>query len=731
MDPSALEASLLVVASVILAGSIVIFAQFPRTRAYPGPVLLCILFSASLCIIFRAILHLSTIHMLRGNAKNPWPTIVDVARACLTNASFVPSSISIPFWCSFYFSSASTFWYLMLATDLISSLSNPFLPFQANSLLHHLVAWPCAGFWIAAFSWLFQNETRGPTATPPTPSTAAHLRMWMIIPVYGVLAYIIVALLVAWTKSRVLETQAHTTTRRMAKLILPYLLVFGLGGLMSLCLYFADAHVEATTRERSTVANVLDQLTELAQLVAVFALFQRKACWANRRRSSRFAASSTVTCAPSPMAEDLHRATEDDEHDNSQTLSISNVLRQCIMKYTSMGIVEGAQGVEPKATADIQLSDYSCIMTKAIVVHGRFESGDLTFYDCAPAVFHDLRTMFGVTQEEYIASFALDQILDEHGSEGKSGNIFYFTANKKFMVKSVPEDEYQVLRSILPYYHNYLQAHPESYLCRYFGCHSISLPVGSRRMYFVVMQNLFNEGAVDQRFDLKGNTDRRQAIQSHDVEQYIVRSQNREAISKLMMDIDFLKLRQTIQVDDMDEANMQSQLIEDITFLATRDIMDYSILLGVKYIHNVPSATSGTLSKTRERIYYLGIIDMLQRYTWRWTLQRWFLGLFCCKDMSNVSAVPPNEYGTRLKHFVRTRLFYTPGKGRWSGWTNPETPRPSEQQLRPSGPSAWTTEEEFLSPTAAALWRSAQSPFHMQMVPPHRASGGFFVASSF
>ncbi|KAF0686517.1 Aste57867_21704 [Aphanomyces stellatus] len=299
------------------------------------------------------------------------------------------------------------------------------------------------------------------------------------------------------------------------------------------------------------------------------------------------------------------------------------------------------------------------------------------------------------------------------------------------MVKSVPEDEFEVLRAILPYYHSYLLSHPRSFLCRYFGCHSISLPVGRRRMYFVVMQNLFYEGPVDQRFDLKGNTDRRQAIQSHDVEQYIVRSQNRETISKLMMDIDFLKLRQAIQVGETEEADLQSQLVEDIMFLATRGIMDYSILLGVKFVHHtVPSSTTGTLSKTRERIYYVGIIDMLQQYTWRWTLQRWFLGVFCCKDMGNVSAVPPNEYGKRLKEFVLSRLFYTPGRGRVSGWTNVDSPVPSEAP-RPSGPSAWTTEEEFLSPSAAALWRAQQSPFNMQMVPPGRASGGFFVGTSF
>ncbi|ETV89679.1 hypothetical protein H257_00870 [Aphanomyces astaci] len=732
------DAALIVVALAVLAGSTLHFTRHHRTRTHPGPVLIFILFSSCMCILVRSIMHLAALNIglsmdawvtgpLDSDAPPPPLTLVDIAHAALFHASPLPGSVSIPFWAMLYFSSASTFWYLMLAMDLISSLSNPFLPFQANNFLHHAVAWPAAGAWVGAFYLLFRSKLE------PTSS----LRIWMVLPMYVVLAYIAIALFVTWKKSRVLETQAHTTTRRMAKLILPYLLVFGVGGVMDICLYAADVHVEASTGYRSWPVNTLHQVTQVLQLVAVFVLFQRKAgwvlCWRRRPAATPVQASASATLE-SPCAvpmDNTTRATEDDGRLSGDDLSVSNVLRQCIMKYTSMGIIESAQSAKSKPTTEVHWEDYTSVEHKSIVVHGEIDSSTLNFRDCAPAVFGHIRSMFGVTEADYIDSFALHQNMNEHGSEGKSGNLFYFTVNKRFMVKSVPEDEFEVLRSILPYYHGYLQSHPKSYLCRYFGCHSISLPVGTRRMYFVVMQNLFNEGPVDQRFDLKGNTDRRQAIQSHHVEQYIVRSQNREPISKLMMDIDFLKLRQAVHIDDADEAEMQSQLIEDITFLASRSIMDYSILLGVKFLPpQDPTATSATMSKGRDRLYYVGMIDMLQQYTWRWTLQRWFLGVVCCKDMTNVSAVPPNEYGNRLMHFVRRRFFYTPGKARCSGWTHIESPAHSELQ-RPSGPSAWTTEEDFLSPSAAAMWRNAQSPFNMQMVPPHRQSGGFFVASSY
>lgn len=200
-------------------------------------------------------------------------------------------------------------------------------------------------------------------------------------------------------------------------------------------------------------------------------------------------------------------------------------------------------------------------------------------------------------------------------------------------------------------------------LCRYFGCHSITLPIGTRRMYFVVMQNLFNEGPVDQRFDLKGNCDRRQAVTASEVEDLIQKTREKQAISQLMLDIDFRKLSAGISLPYPSTALLQGQLCDDIVFLASRGIIDYSILLGVSYVrrsHQTSmrgSQCHGIYSGDMDRMYYIGIVDMLQRYNWRWTVQRWLLGLLLCKDTHDVSAVPPNEYGTRLTKFVRSRLF--------------------------------------------------------------------------
>ncbi|KAF0686518.1 Aste57867_21705 [Aphanomyces stellatus] len=428
---AAFEATLLVVVLVVLAGSVLLFSQYPKTRAHPGPVLVSILFASSVSLLVRAIM---TLNALRDDAwSDDTPTMVAVAYACLyRNEPTMSNGIAVAFWTMFYFGSAATFWYLMLAMDLISSLSNPFLPFQANSLLHHIVAWPAAGLYVAVFYWTFSHVS--PTTSPPS-----SVRMWMVIPTYAVLAYIVIALLLAWHKSRLLETQAHTSTRRMAKLILPFLAIFAVGGLMDICLYAAEVRVEAVSPpgpdgdfnvSRAPTADTLDQVTQVAQLLVVFGLFARKAglTMCRRRPVARLGASSSVACGGGVM-DDTMRQTEDEEQvaETPETVSISNALRKCIMKYTSMGIIESAQSVTPREHTEIMLDDYTCVETKTIVVHGKLASTVLTFRDCAPTVFQHIRTMFGVDKTEYMDSFALDQIMNECGSEGKSGNLFYFT----------------------------------------------------------------------------------------------------------------------------------------------------------------------------------------------------------------------------------------------------------------------------------------------------------------
>ncbi|CAH0489441.1 unnamed protein product [Peronospora farinosa] len=667
------------------------FIKYPSSRVHPGMVLMSIFMSVSIASIMRVGLHAWFVLLDPDNVGGSVPaTLSRIANEELGHdAGNLESYVPFFFWCYFFFSTSATLWYLMLALDLIFSLSNPFLPFNADNVKHHIYAWPGSLIYCLIFRYVFGKLHE---------NTTANVVLYFDLPAYLVLVYIGFALIQSWRRSRILETHAHATTRRMAKRILPYLGVFVVHTLVALVIYL----MQLGSAFGRLTPNALDQFSLVLETLTLFALFCRDAGVFSapmeqyedetERGDSNYSNPSRTTIsqieAGGVLMTSSSRGVASAHNNNNQRekIDVSNKLRMDVMRYMSLGImksIEIAQIVEKKATgisssaeftgsdteavgwndgdyySSISYNDYNYVKSMGVVVYGLKNSTMLNFRDCAPKVFHQIRAQFKIDQDFYRESFDPSRILSEHGSEGKSGNIFYFTANKQFMVKSVPKEEFNTLRAILPHYHQYLQSNPQSTLCRYFGCHSISLPIGKRRMYFVVMQNLFSEGPVHQRFDLKGNRDRRQAVSATDMEGLIQVAKDKQAISQLLMDIDFLTISSGMSLSYANTVVQQDQLCSDFVFLASRGIIDYSILLGVRY--DTPAQRrpheNGLLSHDKNEVYYVGIVDMLQRYNWRWTVQRWFLGYLLCKDTHDVSAVPADEYATRLANFVREKLF--------------------------------------------------------------------------
>ncbi|OWZ10336.1 Phosphatidylinositol 4-phosphate 5-kinase (PIPK-D11/GPCR-PIPK) [Phytophthora megakarya] len=645
------------------------FVKYPNTRVHPGMVLICIFLSVSIASIMRVALHSWYILVDPDDVGGPIPaTLSRIANEELGHdAGRLEAYVPFFFWCYFFFSTAATLWFLMLALDLIFSLSNPFLPFNADNVKHHIYAWPLALLYCLVFRYILGEFQDG---------TTANVVLYFDLPAYLVLLYIGAALIQSRRRIRILET--HT--------------------IVALIIYL----VQQGTEFGRMTPNALDQLSLVLETLALFALFCRDAgvfktslhqssTDSSRDDSNSSSPSRTTITQIEAGGATLTSTTGGTPlpDRNNEKIDVSNKLRMDVMRYMSLGImrsIEMAQAAEKNVVAgrsasaeftgsdteaaaidlddcysSVSYNDYNHVESMGVVVYGLKNCTMLNFRDCAPKIFHRIRAQFNIDQDFYRESFDPSRILSEHGSEGKSGNIFYFTANKQFMVKSVPKEEFDTLRAILPHYHEYLQSNPQSMLCRYFGCHSISLPIGKRRMYFVVMQNLFTEGPVDQRFDLKGNRDRRQAVSATAMEGLIQVAKDRKAIGQLLMDIDFLKISSGISLSYANTAVQQDQLCSDFVFLASRGIIDYSILLGVRYDNprkrRSKSNQNGLTSHDQNEVYYVGIVDMLQRYNWRWTVQRWFLGCLLCKDTHDVSAVPPDEYATRLADFVREKLF--------------------------------------------------------------------------
>jgi len=121
-----------------------------------------------------------------------------------------------------------------------------------------------------------------------------------------------------------------------------------------------------------------------------------------------------------------------------------------------------------------------------------------TFFDFAPEEFTKLRASLNIRVPEYVDSFKDhekgDVLLKEHGSTGKSGSMFYFTNNKKYIIKSVADHEMDTILSCVHELCTHTMNNPET-LIHYYGAHAIELDnwMGERQlMYFVVMKNLLD-----------------------------------------------------------------------------------------------------------------------------------------------------------------------------------------------------------------------------------------------
>ena len=101
------------------------------------------------------------------------------------------------------------------------------------------------------------------------------------------------------------------------------------------------------------------------------------------------------------------------------------------------------------------------------------------------------------------------KFLYELCSSGQSGSLFYYTRDKKFLMKTIPYREFAKFRAVLKPYFIHMKQNPESLISRFFGLHEIRFTNQNQKqqqLYLVIMNNVFKEFEVGDTFDLKGST---------------------------------------------------------------------------------------------------------------------------------------------------------------------------------------------------------------------------------
>jgi 1-phosphatidylinositol-4-phosphate 5-kinase len=149
------------------------------------------------------------------------------------------------------------------------------------------------------------------------------------------------------------------------------------------------------------------------------------------------------------------------------------------------------------------------------------------FVDYAPQAFQRLRQRTCVTEDDYIKSLSPEQILNsfwtndfqsllELSSSGQSGALFYFTQDKKYMMKTIARREFKILHRMLPQYFKFRMKNPYSMIVQFYGMFKLEHGSDNKKLtnkiYVVVMENLFKNFQIGVRFDLKGSVTGRSTL---------------------------------------------------------------------------------------------------------------------------------------------------------------------------------------------------------------------------
>ena len=320
----------------------------------------------------------------------------------------------------------------------------------------------------------------------------------------------------------------------------------------------------------------------------------------------------------------------------------------------------------------------------------------------AGIIFNNIRVYLGYDKDDFIASISPQDfitelmisnqtIFEELCSTGKSGSLFYYTRDGKFIVKTIKKDEYKFIKQILPDYFHHLKTYPLSLLPKFLGCYVLTRKVKKKRdkIYFIVMINVFATSKhIHIRYDLKGSRVGRRVLTG---------KRDAEIMAKgdlALKDLDLEKRKEKMYIGDKNDILLK-QIKNDADFLCKIGANDYSLLLGIHYINKekktgqnlstnnlkenktnvedsilkestlsdkscdsrqeklkalVDFEDGGIISETGNEVYFVGIIDILTKFNWKKKCEHFIKMVRYCSN--NMSCTPPPMYRDRFVNYM-------------------------------------------------------------------------------
>ncbi|WVZ57219.1 hypothetical protein U9M48_007629 [Paspalum notatum var. saurae] len=258
--------------------------------------------------------------------------------------------------------------------------------------------------------------------------------------------------------------------------------------------------------------------------------------------------------------------------------------------------------------------------------------------------FDALRRICCPSERDFVRSLSRCK---KWGAQGGKSNVFFAKSmDDRFIIKEVTKTELESFMKFAPHYFTYVSESictgSPTCIAKILGIYQVkSLKEGKEmRMDVLVMENLLFERNVTTLYDLKGSTRSRYNPDSN-------------GSDKVLLDQNLIEAMPTspIFVGNKAKRLLERAVWNDTSFLASIDVMDYSLLVGVD-------------EKRHELV--MGIIDFMRQYTWDKHLETWVKASGILGGPKNVSptVISPKQYKKRFRKAMSAYFLVVPDQ--WS-----------------------------------------------------------------
>ncbi|XP_062194736.1 putative 1-phosphatidylinositol-3-phosphate 5-kinase FAB1C [Phragmites australis] len=232
---------------------------------------------------------------------------------------------------------------------------------------------------------------------------------------------------------------------------------------------------------------------------------------------------------------------------------------------------------------------------------------------------------------------------------GKSNVYFAKTMDERFIIKQVTKTELDSFVEFAPHYFRHLteslNSRSPTCLAKIMGLYQVSIKSlkGGRevKMDLMVMENIFFQRTISRVYDLKGSVRSRY-------------NSDTSGHNKVLLDSNLVEALHSkpIFLGSKTKQRLERAVWNDTSFLASLDVMDYSLLVGI--------------DKEKKELV-VGIIDFLRQYTWDKQLETWVKasGILGGPKNESPTVISPIQYKKRFRKAMSRYFIAVPDQ-----WTS-------------------------------------------------------------